>query len=219
MDQEAPHVTTKAVPFHYVEGQLLVALLSRPLDQSQIWRLPDADMYNLHTSLQYLEQALRTQCGITSQNVRYREQLYTFETPSASNAPHKNTLCVTYLYLSSELLWHKGTEHIGLFPIDNLPKLSRGDQTSVAYALERLRSKALYTTLPGFLLPKEFSLNAYQQVFETLTGQVVDRRNFRKKLLNLDIFTAAKTQGTGKRGATQMYRLQHENLVVLPKSF
>lgn len=195
MNQEIPRVTTKAVPFHYVEGQILVALVAQPLDDSRSWQLPDTHVYSSHTTLQYLEQALRTQCGMTPRNVRYREQLYTFESPSSEDIS-KNTLCLTYLYLSSELLWHKGSKHIGLFPIDRLPNISLLDRQIIRYAIERLRSKALYTTLPGFLLPPAFTLDQYQRVFEALSGKRVDRRNFRKKLHTLNILTPATNKGT-----------------------
>lgn len=212
MSQEIPHVIAKAVPFHYVEGQVLVALVAQPLDDSRSWQLPDARVYNSHTSLQYLEQALRTQCGMTPRNVRYREQLYTFESPSPEDIS-KNTLSLTYLYLSSELLWHKGSKHIGLFPIDKLPNISFLDRQIIQYAVERLRSKALYTTLPGFLLPPAFTLDQYQQVFESLSGKKVDRRNFRKKLRKLNILTAATDKNTSH------YSLTESHLSILMKPF
>ena len=213
-----PHVTTKAVSFHCLEGQLLVALVALPGKDSPEWRLPETPVYNLHTSLQSLEQMLRTQCGLTSKNVRYREQLYTFETPAATPAA-TNTICLTYLYLSPELRWHKGDQHIGLFPVDHLPLLTGSDHDVILYARERLQSKGLYTSLPGFLLPKKFNLGAYQQVFETLTGRATDKRNFRKKLLALDILLPTKNNDEFKRGDSQLYQLRHDSLTILSKPF
>ncbi|OYX53500.1 hypothetical protein B7Y92_02750 [Candidatus Saccharibacteria bacterium 32-50-13] len=213
-----PNVIAKATPFHYIEGQLLVALTSSVGVGSPTWSLPETPVYYQHTSLQSLEQMLRTQCGLTPRNVRYREQLYAFELPAADSSS-RSDICLTYLYVSPELLWHKGTKHIGLFPIERLPQLSTSDHQIMTYALERLRSKALYTTLPAFLLPKEFSLSAYQQVFETLTGRTVDKRNFRKKLLALDVLSPVTTGRAIKRGDTQLYQLQHQDLIVLPKPF
>ena len=214
---QIPRITVKAVPFHYVEGQLLVALVSRLHEKSQSWRLPETDVYNVHTSLQYLEQMLRTKCGLTPRNVRYREQLYTFEEPSSDMHP-KNTLCLTYLYLSDELVWHKGSDHIGLFPIHALPSLSPLDARIIHYATERLQAKALYTTLPAFLLPTTFTLDRYQQVFETLTGKTVDRRNFRKKLRTLGVITPATSNSSQQNGGTK-YTLVDQQLSILPKSF
>lgn len=212
----APRVTAKAVPFHHVEGQLLIALTASTDEMSPVWQLPETPVYNVHTSLQSLEHMLRTQCGLTSRNVRYREQLYTFEW---QDSPTSNALCLTYVYLSSEVVWHKGDQHIGLFPIDRLPDMTEADRSIITYALERLQSKALYTTLPAFLLPAAFSLAAYQHVFETLTGRAVDKRNFRKKLLSLGIFAPVSPPANTKRGDTRLYRLCHNDLVVLPKQF
>lgn len=217
MDQEVSQVTAAAVSFHYVEGQLLVALVSRSSGHPQPWHLPGANVFGQHTSLQCLEYTLRTRCGMTPRNVRYREQLYTFETPSSDN-PSKNAFILAYIYLSSELLWHKGSDHIGVFPINKLPKLTPLTKQIIDYAIERLRSKSLYTTLPGFLLPPAFTLDQYQQVFETLTGKTVDRRNFRKKIHALDIVTPASSSDTKKKTTTQ-YTLTENHLSILKKSF
>ena len=70
-----PNVIAKATPFHYIESQLLVALTSSVGVGSPTWSLPETPVYYQHTSLQSLEQMLRTQCGLTPRNVRYREQL------------------------------------------------------------------------------------------------------------------------------------------------
>ncbi len=213
-----PQVVAKAVPFHYIEGQLLVALTSLTDKNPRKWELPGTSVYSSHTSLGALEQMLRTECGLTSQNVRYREQLYTFERPS-EDLLQRNTIYVTYLYLSPELLWHKGARHIGLFPVDRLPHISHLDQDSITYALERLKSKALYTTLPAFLLPKIFDLHAYQQIFETLTGMTVDKRNFRKKLQSLAILHPTTKQSSHKRGETMLYQLNDPTISLLSRPF
>ncbi len=213
-----PQVIAKAVPFHYIEGQLLVALISLTDTNPRKWELPGTSVYSSHTSLGSLEQMLRSECGLTSQNVRYREQLYTFERHS-EDLLQRNTIYITYLYLSPELLWHKGARHIGLFPINRLPLISSLDQDIIAYALERLKSKALYTTLPAFLLPLRFDMHAYQQVFETLTGTSVDKRNFRKKLQTLDILHPVTKQIPSRRGETVLYQLNDPALSLLSKPF
>lgn len=213
-----PKVIAKAIPFHYIEGQLLIALTSLPGSNPQIWELPSTYVYYPHTSIQALEQMLRLQCGLTSRDVRHREQLYTFEYPAAVSS-EGNSICITYLYLSPELRWHKGARHIGLFPIDRLPDISPADHTITTYALERLKSKALYTTLPGFLLPTEFNLAAYQQVFETLTNGKVDRRNFRKKLQTLNILSPVDNAPTKKHGEATLYRMNDAELSILSRPF
>ena len=216
---QAPAVIAKVVPFHYIEGQLLVALISRPHDTSPTWRLPESAVYNTHTSLQSLEQMLRSRCGLTPRNVRYREQLYMFEESVLSGIFSRTVLYPAYLYLCNELLWHKGSEHIGLFPIENLPPISPLDERMIRYAIERMQAKALYTTLPALLLPSEFTLAAYQQSFETLTGRAVDKRNFRKKLLALNALIPIKTKSEPKRSDAQLYQLRLKDLTVLAKSF
>ena len=214
-----PQVIAKAVPFHYIEGQLLIALASQTDTARQKWGLPATPVYYSHTSLQALDQMLRTQRGLTPQTVRYREQLYTFE-HSSSDISKRNTMYVTYLYLSPELLWHKGTQHIGLFPVDRLPGLSSLDHGIITYALERLKSKALYTTLPGFLLPSKFDLTSYPQIFETLVNTTVDKRNFRNQLQSLRVLTPGNIQDSEKHVGTTLYSLSNSrNLSLLSTPF
>lgn len=57
------------------------------------------------------------------------------------------------------------------------------------YALQRLRTKLEYTTAGFQLLPKKFALSQLQRVYETILGRELDKRNFRRKMLLLDILT------------------------------
>ncbi len=213
-----PHVIASAVPFHYVDGELLVALVSHRADDTESWRLPSTTVTSPQTSLQALEHTLTSRYGLSLDTVRYREQLYTFEASSHAGS----MLCISYIYLSHELVWRPSAEHIGLFPVSKLPTLPDSDRVILDYALDRLKAKAVYTTLPAFLLPPKFDLGAYQRVFETLSHTTVDRRNFRKKLRALDVIKPIATASTNKKSAAsapELYRLRSRQLTVLPKPF
>jgi len=54
----------------------------------------------------------------------------------------------------------------------------------LAAALERLRGKVEYTSLPAFLLEEPFTLPALQQAYETVLGRPVDKSAFRKRMLD-----------------------------------
>jgi hypothetical protein len=52
----------------------------------------------------------------------------------------------------------------------------------IKIALERLRSKILYTDIVFSLLPEEFTLTQLQNVYETILGKKEQSANFRRKI-------------------------------------
>ncbi|THB65993.1 MAG: NUDIX hydrolase [Gammaproteobacteria bacterium] len=59
-------------------------------------------------------------------------------------------------------------------------------------AVTRLKSKVEYTALPLHLLPKEFTLTEFQQVFETILGHSVDKSAFRRRIREAKIIEEVK---------------------------
>ena len=73
---------------------------------------------------------------------------------------------------------------------------------------ERLIAKSRYTSIPLYLLPKEFTLSEAQKYFEITTQSTLEKKSFRRRLLDADIIeeTGEQTQ-TGKRKAA-LYRIK-----------
>ena len=53
----------------------------------------------------------------------------------------------------------------------------------LAKAVERLRSKVEYTSLPAFLLPEPFTLPQLQRAYEVVLGRPLDKSSFRTRAL------------------------------------
>lgn len=51
----------------------------------------------------------------------------------------------------------------------------------------RLRGKVRYQPIGFELLPEKFTLTQLQRLYETILGEPMDKRNFRKKLLSMDL--------------------------------
>jgi 8-oxo-dGTP diphosphatase len=76
----------------------------------------------------------------------------------------------------------------------------------LAKCAERLRSKVLYTSLPVYLMPKEFTLGDLQKVYEIILDKKVDHKSFRRRILSAGILEATgKMRHDGKRPA-HLYR-------------
>lgn len=180
-----PELSTTAVILQY-SGETLYVVLSRSAGESGLWELPTSPIFESKTSIASLTQTLEGVVGFRDKDISYREQLYTTE----SVINQHTSVCIAYLYLSRGMGWHKGERKSGIFPVDSLPPLRAEDRSVIHYALDRLHAKALYSNIVGFLLPAAFDLTELQQAFETITKQPVDKRNFRKKILSLDIISA-----------------------------
>jgi hypothetical protein len=69
--------------------------------------------------------------------------------------------------------------------------------------IEILRRKATIQPLGFNLLPEKFTLPQLQALYEAIYQTTVDKRNFRKKILEMDILEKQKDKdkSTSKRGA------------------
>jgi 8-oxo-dGTP diphosphatase len=143
----------------------------------------------------------------------YLEQLYTFGDPRRD--PRGRVVTVAYY----ALVPHNQTLHAGTdasdaawFPICDLPPLAFDHRRIVEYAHQRIRNKLDYTAVGFELLPEKFTLTELQLVHEAILGQELDKRNFRRKIIQEGIAKPTKEwQQTGRRPA-QLYRFS-EHLV------
>lgn len=111
-------------------------------------------------------------------------------------------LAVTYLVLVGPGAGIGGERGRWFLPA-KFPYLSPGTAETVGYALERLRNKIQYTPAVFHLLPPQFSLSELQMTYERILGRSLDKRNFRKKFLSLNILISngQTASGRGRRPA------------------
>lgn len=208
-----PQLHAAAVILQYSDGKIYLTLTAKQSGGNNInWQLPSSPVFQGHTSLSSLSHQLKQAIGLKDDDVSYREQLYTTELVQDGQTSAQ----ICYLFMSRGAKWHKGEDQVGLFPIDRLPKLSDDDAAIARYALDRLHAKTLYSSIVSFLLPIAFDLNDLQQAFETITRQSVDRRNFRKKMLSLNVLQETRV-ATGTKPAE--YSFKHPSLVLFDAPF
>jgi hypothetical protein len=82
-------------------------------------------------------------------------------------------------------------------------------------ALQRLRSKVEYSTLPVYFLPEAFTLTELQRVYEAILGGPVDKSAFRKKIRESDSLEELTGQWRlGSNRPAQLYRVRAPNTTV-----
>ncbi len=129
----------------------------------------------------------------------YKEQLYTFS--EIDRDPRGRVVSVAYTALTSSKSvqnLHKAGVPTVWKAITNLPKLGYDHDIITKVAIERLRSKIIYTDIAKHLMPDEFTLSDLQKVYEAVLGEEMDKRNFRKRILSLNLLH--DTKRTMKKG-------------------
>ena len=82
------------------------------------------------------------------------------------------------------------------FPIDKIPGLGFDHEEILKESLIYLQRKIVSTDILKSLFPNEFTIPEIQKTYEAILNKKFDRRNFRKKLLSLDLIE--DTNKTGK---------------------
>jgi len=81
-------------------------------------------------------------------------------------------------HMQNEAHWHK---------VSDVPHLAFDHNQILDYSLKILRKQVREKPIGFALLPKKFTLSQLQTLYETILGADIDKRNFRKKILNMDI--------------------------------
>jgi 8-oxo-dGTP diphosphatase len=98
----------------------------------------------------------------------------------------------------------------GWFSIANLPQLAFDHAEMIDYALTRLRYKLEYTDLGFRLLPSEFTLSDLQEVYEVILGETLDKRNFRRKVMQANVLQRTGRTRTGDGRPAQLYQYRQD---------
>jgi 8-oxo-dGTP diphosphatase len=87
-------------------------------------------------------------------------------------------------------------------------------------AVERLRSKVEYTSLPAFLLAEPFTLPQLQRVYEVVLGRPLDKSSFRTRMLDADFLKESDfIEGHSNRPAMGYRVVDRKAAVVFPRTF
>jgi len=88
-------------------------------------------------------------------------------------------------------------------------KLAFDHARLLAAAIARLRGKVEYTSLPAFLLPKEFTLSELQRAYEIVLGRALEKSAFRTRVLGAGLVEPVARTRQGPNRPAQLYRLRN----------
>ena len=142
---------------------------------------------------------------------RHLEQLATFGAPDRD--PRGRVFSASYLALVPRPAVVRETAQ--WWPVAQPPPLAFDHGMILASAVQRLRAKLSYSNVAYGLLPDTFTLSELQAVYEAVLDRQLDKRNFRKKLLSLNVLSETEGQRRGPHRPAQLYRFRDAALVVL----
>lgn len=212
-----PGLTIDCVVFGLDEQDLLkVMLIQRNIPPFKgEWALPGG-FVRVEESLEAAAlRELREETGI--ENV-FLEQLYTFG--SINRDPRERVVTVAY-YALVNLSEHRikattDASDAAWFPLVELPRLAFDHDQILATALLRLKGKVRYEPIGFELLPKKFTLSQLQKLYEIILGQKLDKRNFRKKILKMNLLIELdEIQKDVSHRAARLYQFDEDKYLQL----
>ena len=150
----------------------------------------------------------------------FLEQLYTFG--ALDRDPRERVVTVAY-YALVKLMDHRvqaatDARNAAWYAVDELPTLAFDHAGILATALARLRGKVRYQPIGFELLPPKFTLSQLQHLYEAILERPLDKRNFRKKVLSLELLEELdEVQQDVAHRAARLYRFDERRYKKLVK--
>jgi len=214
-----PALTVDCVVFGWDEESLKVLLIERELEPFQgAWALPGGFV---HVDETLEDAALRELSEETGLSKVYLEQLYTFG--DLERDPRERVVSVAYFALV-KLQDHRvkaatDARAAAWFPVSALPALAFDHAKIMEVARARLKAKVRYQPIGFELLPSKLTLTQRQRLYEGVLEKPLDKRNFRKKILSMDLLEDLDEleQDVAHRAA-RLYRFDRRKYQLLEKS-
>ncbi len=210
-----PAVAVDLLIFSIKDEKLKVLLLN--ISQGPYknkWALPGA-LVGINVSLDdSARDVLENKAGIKGIHL---EQLYAFG--AVNRDSRGRSVSVAYMALvDSDKHDPKTTDYyseIKWIDVARLPGLAFDHRDIVNYGIDRLRGKLEYSNIAFGLLPKEFTLPEMKNVYEIILGIPVDKRNFYKKIKQLNILDETNKESLGpKNKPAKLYKFKKRTLIL-----
>lgn len=204
-------VAVIVVIFTVESGKLQALLIKRSEEpHKDAWSLPGGLLTEAESLLEAASRRLDVETGVTEV---FLEQLYTF-----SDLDGRGSIAVAYWALvdgGSARLARRDEWRPAWCAVEDLPELAFRNKAVIELAVARLKNKLAYSNVAYSLLPAEFTLSALQQAYEAILSERLDKRNFRKRILSLDILEpTGRYASEGRHRPAQLYRFRERRPVM-----
>ena len=182
-----PALTVDCVVFGVDDDDLRVLLIQRGLPPFEgKWALPGGFVRIDEPLEEAARRELEEETGLARV---FLEQLYTFG--AVARDPRERVVSVAFYALVNlrDHHVHAATDarDAAWFGVSDVPRLAFDHADILQTALTRLRGKLRYQPIGFELLPKKFTLSQLQHLYELVLERELDKRNFRKRVLAMDL--------------------------------
>ena len=212
-------LTVDCVIFGLDEHELKVMLIQRGLPPFEgKWALPGGFVRLDETLDEAARRELEEETGLRR---IFLEQLYTFS--QVDRDPRERVVSVAY-YALVNLRDHQvraatDARDAAWFGVHDVPSLAFDHAEILRLALERLRGKLRYQPVGFELLPRKFTLSELQRLYELVLERTLDKRNFRKRVLAMDLLEETdEVQQDVAHRAARLYRFDERKYRRLVKT-
>ena len=201
--------SSDCVIFGFDEGELKVLLIERNEDPFKDWWALPGHIVGQEENID--KAAERILFELTGLRDIFMDQFYVFG--DVGRHPLGRVITVAY-YAMIRLSGVKELKPVTSFarkafwcPISKLPKLAFDHSEIFKKGFEKIQQKISYQPIAFELLPDKFTLTQLQHLYEVILDKKLDKRNFRKKMLNYNILKELeeKQKGMSYRAA-KLYR-------------
>lgn len=201
-DHAKVYVSVDCIVFGFEENKLKLLVGKRQMD-------PGRGQWSLYGGFVGEKESVddaanRVLQELTGMNNIYMKQVGAFG--SVDRDPGERVVSVAYCALINVKDYNESLrqEHEAVWMnMDEMPELYSDHNDMVNKALSLLRRRIATEPLCFNLLPDLFTLTQVQHVYEAIMGEETDKRNFRKKLKNMEFIekTALIDKSMSKRSA------------------
>ncbi|MCR4323279.1 MAG: NUDIX domain-containing protein [Candidatus Azambacteria bacterium] len=178
--------------------KVLLMQIDLPPHYKNTWALPGSLIRPNETAIDTAKRLLADKAKIDPKHA-YLEQLYTFS--RIDRDPRNRVVSVAYLGLIPgsraaiyERSWPKNMKWCD---IEKIPSLAYDHTDMARTAVERLKSKIAYTNIAFGMMPEQFTLTELQELYEAILNKELDKRNFRRKVIDIGLIETVKNKITG----------------------
>ena len=206
-----------ATIFTIEDGELKLLLLRHKKEPYKgYWILPGGIVSKDKNIDETIKSKVKEQTGLEKLNF---EQSSVFS--DVERVPNKRIIAVSLMSIVDEYKVRtnnsKTNYEFSWFTIEKLPKIGYDHSRVIDVALSELKNKLNQSKTLQQIFPSDFTLPEIQRVYEQVLTKELDRRNFRKKFLKLDLIEETGDKAPSMTGRpAKLYRFKEdiENVIL-----
>jgi 8-oxo-dGTP diphosphatase len=202
-----PALTVDAVVFGFDGEALKLLLIERGQEPFKgRWALPGGFVRVDEDLEAAARRELREEAGVAEVVL---EQFHAFG--AVDRDPRERVVSIAYVALTRLGDHHPRADtdarQAAWFAIDDLPRLAFDHEPIIRRALEHLRARVRLEPIGFQLLSEKFTLTQLQRLYEAVLGRPVDARNFRKRVIGMELAQPLEAEfQRGRQRPAQLFR-------------